>query len=1210
MDSTPGPVALAAVLSDPARLAAVRDVLDGGESAARSFDRLARLAARLLNVPVALVTLVTDERQVFLGLSGLSEPWATLRETPLTHSFCQHVVGRGVPMAVEDARRDPLLAGNGAIPDLGVIGYAGIPLVLEGRPLGSLCAIDPRPHAWTQDELDALEDLTASVMTEIELRAEVGRRRRAEASFRMLEKAVEVMQLGVTVTGLKGHIVYTNPAEAAMHGYAPEEITGLHASLFAPPELRVGPQAAPDRVMRWVRDSVNLRKDGSRFPVRLWSDVLTGEDGQVVGSVTCCEDLSEIRAAEEAVAESETRFRFLTDTIPQQVWTATADGTLDYASRAAYVYFGLRAGTPVADVWLSRVHPADQPAVVERWTRSVQTGEPYEVEFRLQRHDGEYRWHLGRARADRNPAGEVVRWYGTNTDITDQKAAAEALRASEERFRELAEHVREVFYVMDPDQSRVLYVSPAYEQVWGRRRDTLYTQPWEWVEALHPDDRERVRAAVNDRELGTYDEEYRIRTPEGEERWVHDRAFPVRATDGRILRFVGFAAEITARKRAEQALVRARDELERRVDERTAELAQAVEQLRASEREYRGLFENAHDALMILHPQGEVVLAANARAEQLYGVADGELVGRSLRDFSDDPRLGEQRLRDTLDGAHATHFTTRQHRADGAGMQVEVNAFLVEYRGSTAILSINRDVTDRFRAEEALRRSEARFRAMFESSAAGIALLDGAGAVVETNAALHDLLGRPPASLTGTALAVLAHPRDADALGRGARSVLHGGRGHWRGEVRFLDGAGRTVWAHVTLSAVADSASDGGRYGIVIVQNVTERRQAQEALSRSEELLRHAQKLEAVGRLAGGVAHDFNNLLMAILTHVYALQHGPALDEGARESAGEIQRAAERAAELTRQLLAFSRRQVLEPEVLDLNGVVAGVERMARRLVGEDVEVQLRVDPRLPAVRADRGQLEQAVMNLMVNARDAMPNGGRLVVETESVRVGAGVAGLSRGEYALLTVSDNGHGMDAEVRERIFEPFFTTKEVGRGTGLGLSTVYGIVQQSGGAVFVDSQPGEGTRFRLYFPATAGVPERAAPHPLPEPDGGGETLLLVEDEEQLRAPLSRSLRERGYVVLEAADGREALEVAAGHPGAIDLLLSDVVMPRMGGVELARKLARERPGKPVLLMSGHASGPPPPGLVAAVLQKPVPPDELARRIRAVLDGREAGQ
>jgi PAS domain S-box-containing protein len=1201
----PGSLPAAQVLSNAARLATVQDVLTGAGGAVGSFDRLARLASRLLDVPIALVTLVTDDRQVFLGCTGLGEPWASARETPLTHSFCQHVMAASAPLVVDDARADPALAHNLAIPDLGVVAYAGIPLVLEGHRLGSFCAIDLRPRPWSPDELRILEDLTASVLTEIELRAEVARRRRAEASLRMLEKAVQVMQLGVTVSDLDGRIVFSNAAEAAMHGYEPGELEGRPASIFAPPELRTNAAISPLALHRWFRESVNQRRDGSRFPVRLWSDVLTGEDGEVVGAVTCCEDLSEIRAAEHAAAESETRFRFLAESIPQQVWTALPSGELDYTSTGTHGYFGLRPGEVLGAKWVDVVHPEDRAGVQERWSHSLRTGEPYEVEFRLRRYDGEYRWHLGRALAQCDAAGRVVRWYGTNTDITEQKAAAEALRASEERFRELAEHVREVFYVMDPELSRVLYLSPAYEHVWGRMRDEVYANPEAWLENIHPEDRERVAAALAGRAHGGYEAEYRVLTPAGEERWVRDRSFPVRGPGGEVVRHVGFADDVTERRRAEQALRQAHDELEVRVRERTAELARAVEQLRASEREYRGLFENAHDALLILDPEGEVVLAANPRAEELYGVQAGALAGRSLRDFSADPAAGERRVRQTVAGADITHFVSEQRRADGGRMQVEVSAFLVEYRGRTAILSINRDVSTRGRAEAALRRSEARFQAMFESSAAGIAMLDDAGVLVETNTALNRMLGHPDHQLTGSELALLAHPREAEALRRGTRDVLGGGSGHWRGEVRFLDAGGRAVWGQVTLSAVADGGSDGGRYGIAIVQNVTERKQAEEALAQSESLLRHAQRLEAVGRLAGGIAHDFNNLLMAILTHAYALQHGPGRDPDPEGSAAEIQRAAERGAALVRQLLAFSRNQVPESVVLDLNAVVGETERLARRLIGEDVDLVLRMDPALPAVRADRSQMEQVLMNLLVNARDAMPGGGRLVVETEGVRVEEGVAGVAPGAWALLTVSDTGHGMDAATRERIFDPFFTTKEVGRGTGLGLSTVYGIVQQAGGTILVDSQPGAGARFRLYFPAVEPAGDPAETPAAREPGRGSGTVLLVEDEPQLRAPLARILRERGYTVLDAGDGEEALALAAAHPGPIHLLLSDVVMPRMGGVELAAALARVRPDVRTLLMSGYAfealGAAHPEG--AEMLAKPVHPDELVRRVRAAL-------
>ncbi|TLY54232.1 MAG: response regulator [Gemmatimonadetes bacterium] len=399
----------------------------------------------------------------------------------------------------------------------------------------------------------------------------------------------------------------------------------------------------------------------------------------------------------------------------------------------------------------------------------------------------------------------------------------------------------------------------------------------------------------------------------------------------------------------------------------------------------------------------------------------------------------------------------------------------------------------------------------------------------------------------------------------------------------------------------------GRRARLILAHDVTAQRQL-------EEQLRQSQKMEAVGQLAGGIAHDFNNLLTAILGSTQLLLNNMPSGDPRREDAEEVRHAGLRAAELTRQLLAFSRRQVLAPKVLELNVVVGNMDRMLRRLLGEDVELVTSLDPTAGAVNADPGQLEQVLLNLAVNARDAMPGGGRLSIET--TRLALHEEHLERrhrlppGDYACLVVTDTGVGMDEATQAHLFEPFFTTKEVGKGTGLGLATVYGIVKQSGGYIWVYSEPRRGTTVKVYLPRVPGASEAPAPAPPARAArGGNETVLLVEDAAPVRALARRSLEACGYRVLDASDGPSALELSARHAAGIDLLVTDVVMPGMSGRELAERLAPQRPEMKVLYTSGYTDD----AMVrqgvlnagVAFLQKPFVPDMLARKVREVLDG-----
>jgi two-component system cell cycle sensor histidine kinase/response regulator CckA len=396
-----------------------------------------------------------------------------------------------------------------------------------------------------------------------------------------------------------------------------------------------------------------------------------------------------------------------------------------------------------------------------------------------------------------------------------------------------------------------------------------------------------------------------------------------------------------------------------------------------------------------------------------------------------------------------------------------------------------------------------------------------------------------------------------------------------------------------------------------------ERKRAEEALRQSEERLRQAQKMEAVGRLAGGVAHDFNNLLTVIISYSDLLLEDLGSDDPKRDDVGQIRKAAEGAAALTRQLLAFSRQQVLQPKALDLKATVAGTEKLLNRLIGEDIRLITFLAPDLGVVKADPGQIEQIIINLAVNARDAMPTGGRLTIEAANVDMGEayvrGHAPATPGRYVMLALSDTGIGMDEQTKARIFEPFFTTKEPGKGTGLGLATVYGIVKQSGGFIWVYSEPGHGTSFKVYLPRVDEPAEpAAAPTATAEPARGTETVLVVEDAASVRMVTRQVLERYGYTVLEAPNGDTALRLAAKHHGPIHLLLTDVVMPGLSGRQLAEQLAQLRPDMKLLYASGYADhaivhhGILEPGI--AYLEKPFTPETLGRRVRQLLDSSPA--
>jgi two-component system, cell cycle sensor histidine kinase and response regulator CckA len=508
-----------------------------------------------------------------------------------------------------------------------------------------------------------------------------------------------------------------------------------------------------------------------------------------------------------------------------------------------------------------------------------------------------------------------------------------------------------------------------------------------------------------------------------------------------------------------------------------------------------------------------------------------------------------------------------------------------------------------------MRRSEEKYRTLFERSLDGIYRCAPDGTVLDANPALVAMLGYSDRSqLVGT-----VRPR---LLPAGGEEAGHSDKGETF-SVELERERAVPVWVEVNAQPIRRMGGAIAYYE-GFVRNINDRKRAEDALKASEEKLRQSQKMEAVGRLAGGVAHDFNNLLTAINGFSDLLLMSVPKEDRRRTHIEEIRKAGARAAALTSQLLSFSRKQVLAPRVLDLNAVVLGMETMLRRLIGENIGFQTRLESTLPKVIADPSQMEQIILNLILNARDAMPNGGELLVTTSKVKLseeqGQAALEVPAGDYALLSVADNGTGMDAETKSRLFEPFFTTKSKDKGTGLGLSTVYGAVKQSNGTIGVESEPGKGTRFSIYLPAAA-KQERPDKSRLRERAlrsvGGTETILLVEDEDAVRRLVRDVLEVGGYTVFEAPGGEQALELMEKQikDRRIHLLLTDVVMGGMSGRELAERLKAFRPDTKVLFMSGYTED----AIIrhgvftakASFIGKPFSPAAISAKVREVLDG-----
>jgi two-component system, cell cycle sensor histidine kinase and response regulator CckA len=768
------------------------------------------------------------------------------------------------------------------------------------------------------------------------------------------------------------------------------------------------------------------------------------------------------------------------------------------------------------------------------------------------------------------------------TDALTSLLMFRSLRQSERRLDD-AQRIAHVGYWDRDLDSGHMTLSDEACRIFGfpPSERTVHLAQWHerWLSLLDPQDRASTAEAAAAALAGgpRYDVEYRVRRPGGDVRIIHSRGEVTWGADGRPKRMFGMMQDITELRQTELAL-------------------------RVSEARFRTIVEHAADALMLLDDRMTLV-DVNRQACESLGYSRDELLGMHPGDFDVNlDAAAMQQLADRVRAGETVTFETRHRRKDGSDFPVEIRCAPFE-QGGRHFLGLARDITARKQAERALVESHALLHAVVEGTSDPIFIKDVDGRYLMINSSGAASLGRTVAEMIGkhdrelfaTETAALMMDRDREVIATRKSQTFQETRGTAELTRHYL----------TTKGVYRDH--DGKVIGLFgISRDVTD-------LKRLEDQLRQAQKLEAVGKLAGGIAHDFNNLL-TVINGCAELALAELGGSSGSELLSEIHEAGQRAANLTHQLLAFSRQQVLNAQVIDLNHALQQVGKLLKRVIGEDVELGFELDPALGLVKVDPTQFEQAIVNLAVNARDAMPQGGRLRLETRNVELDQAFAAshpdVRSGRYAQVTVSDSGQGMDSATLARIFDPFFTTKPVGKGTGLGLAMVYGFLKQSGGHVEVESALGRGTTFRLYVPLVS-LPSVEAPprrSEAPESTGGAETILLVEDEEAVRRLCMRVLSASGYNMLEARNGEDAIELMTHLPTQIDLLVTDLVMPRMGGRQLAAKLRERSPTLRILFLSGYTEDASPAHELEptgiAFLQKPFAPPALANKVRALLD------
>jgi PAS domain S-box-containing protein len=1057
----------------------------------------------------------------------------------------------------------------------------------------------------------------------------------AESKYReIFEGAME----GIYRTSLEGRSLAANPALAKILGFdsAPEvlcAITDTAHQVWLDPDERLHftallqeRGAVPGYECQWKR------KDGTVIWASLNSRIVRGVDGRALYYEGFVEDITERKRAEAALIEERHLLYTLMDNLPDKIYFKDRESRFTRMNKMHTKLFGLSdPAQVVGKTDFDFFTPEHAQAAYNDEQGIIRTGQPVVGKEEMETWpDGHVTWVSTTKMPLRDAGGNIIGTFGVSRDITERKRAEEALRETNEYLESLFNYANAPIIVWDP-QFRITRFNHAFESLTGRSAKDVIGEP---LEILFPatmveSSMELIRKTLGGERWEIV--EISILRLDGSVRTVLWNSATIYTPDGKApVATVAQGQDITERKRAEAELA---DRL--RFETLLAELSARfvhvpAEQIDAEIKDaQRRVCESLGlDSCTLWQAMPEtpsfIPLTHIYRQPGRPPIPEGINSGQHLPWSTQQLRAGKVIVASSLEELPAEAARDRQTFAFfgiksvlalglsvGGGPVIAGLAFSAwtartwpeeVVKRLHVVAQLFWSALERQRSERALRESEERFRSLFENATVGIYRTTPEGRILVANPALVKMLGY--ANLEELAARNLEEEFEPAYPRRTFRELIERD-----GEVKGLESAWAkrdwsTIFVRESARAVRDESGNVLYYD-GIVEDITERKQL-------ERQLIQAQKMEAVGQLAGGVAHDFNNLLTIINGYATLLAQRTPSEDPRRAWLKEILMAGGRAASLTRQLLAFSRQQVLEPVVLDLNSVIANTEKMLRRLIGEDVEMVTTLKLDLGRVKVDPGQIEQVIMNLAVNARDAMPEGGKLLIETSNVEIDEDYARshspMMPGKYVMVVVSDTGCGMDQETQARIFEPFFTTKEKGRGTGLGLATVYGIVKQSGGFIWVSSEPGQGSTFKVYFPRVEEVVPAAEPSRIrPKLARGSETVLVVEDEEGVRSLVRETLASQGYKVLEAAGAAQALEIAEQHTEPIHLLLTDVVMPQTGGKELFKRLSPLHPETKVLYMSGYTDDAVVrQGILEAgtfFLQKPFPPNALLLKIREVL-------
>jgi PAS domain S-box-containing protein len=1042
-------------------------------------------------------------------------------------------------------------------------------------------------------ELTAARTVWQGQPADLVILRDISERKKAEATLQESEEkyrnVVERANDGIAI-GQDDILQYVNPRLAQMIGYSVEELIGSPFSDFFIPDegakvanrykRRLAGEDVPP-----VYESALKHKNGSRIEIELNAGIVTyqGKPADLV----LVRDITGRKKMEEALREKQEMINAIIETSQDWIWAIDRKGMHTYSNQALEKILGYRPEEIIDRSSFDLMHEGDKEMVesILRECEEKQCGWS-NLLLRWLHKDGTYRFLESNAVPILNTKGDLVGFMGVDRDITERKRTEEAVRESEKKYRTVVEIIPEGIAIAS--KGRHVFANRGLANIFGvSATDELLGKPV--MDYIHPDYRkivgERIEQQIKRGESAPLMEEKMLRA-DGTVIYTEVIAAPLEYEGEQAI--LAVIRDITERKRTEEAV-------------------------RESEERFRLAFENADIGVCLVDLEGNLTRVNNKMCE-IFGYTKEELERMTVNDiaYPEDVNLSPEFIQKTLRGEiDRGMFEKRYFHKKGHVVTCQLSSALVRDASDTPLYFISHlyNITEHKQAEELLQKERETSLSILDNAPYGVALIDKGSQYIYINPQFTAITGYTlPDIPTGKDWLQKAFPEPKyreKMIQVWKEDRSRGNIINRECSITCKDGTIREIETRSTF------LRDGR--AITVLLDITEQKRSKERMESLQEQLRQSQKMEAIGRLAGGIAHDFNNILTIIKGYSQLSLIQLKEDTPLKGNIMHIHTAADRAAELVRQLLAFSRRQILEMKVLDLNTILTNLHNMLRRLIGEDIELVTLLAEDLGRVKTDLGWIEQVIMNLVVNAKDAMPSGGKLTIETGNTDLDEAYVGdrdgMKPGRYVMLSVNDTGIGMTPEVTERLFEPFFSTKDKDKGTGLGLSTVYGIVKQSGGDIWVYSEPGKGSTFKIYLPRVdEPLEERREKFLGNELLRGSETILLVEDEEEVRKLAVGVLERQGYKVLAARDGDEALLICKRHQDSIHLMLTDVVMPGMNGHEVAKRLESLHPETKVLYMSGYTDD-------AIVLhgvlmegvnfiQKPFTVDALTTKLREVLE------